>query len=895
MATINNNIGFSMLAGVEHVGTKSIAPSGFNQEYGYWRGNKHRTVIENKFNQLYMAFEGSGVTGGATYPLTWNNAGETVPIFTTAGAAYNSSVNKAGSLSATMGNNAIQERSVFLGKHPFMIASGITTEPYFSAYAKVLPSGNMADTVIMGQHNADPAQFILGCDGDGKFYVRSDGVVSGVNIPYYAKSSKNFADYDYPVHIVGTYASGDGFLKLYVNGDLESQSASFTRDITDNSDTHVYIGKRQFAFDQRPFTGWYDELGVGNVSMKQSDVKDLYYSTFGLSRFIRDEIREDGDAGSGTISKCGCTTLPTSVQAEITGITLPEGGTDKGAVGEKITLTYDAAATYTDSAGPTTYTGIWDSGTASLSCGGTVRLRLYCGASSNFYMAHDFSFMSVGEEQSGSQVCSPLNIAFALAGVTSGGGGCCSDDAAAEIAVTVTGSPTPQSFSGAGFGAGFLATDETYIHFVVESGVLSSDRGKSLRSQSMGKTVGGAYDKTLWGTVAEHAISSQITFDLEPSYGNFHQLTDISVEVLAEHLTNHPSGAKLSVSIDKKSAGPNELNWYPLGVMVPSGSLQKLTFTKDLDETVYRLDSRSFKEEFDDHQLRLTVYYPQSDEPYDGEFKIYSTRVNYGSFSRIDTAVSTEPTLFTKGGSLVSASGNMPLFVNADIAAGSLELFMDATLPQLLGGSVMSADASVITNKDISLFTQGGMITLETPMYILGSTEGKTGFVEAFGSIGLETKGGRHVFPHAQATTSLFIKDVVSGSGLVSDSMNLFLKPAPSILTSGTMNMSVRGDFNKTIPLFLKGAEASTATATLMLEGAEQYSTSGTMNLVIKQADPLFLGTSQLSSNAGVVTNNNTSLHISGLGFPSGTIPLSMPNTIGKPNNSTTLNIEGYE
>ena len=107
--------------------------------------------------------------------------------------------------------------------------------------------------------------------------------------------------------------------------------------------------------------------------------------------------------------------------------------------------------------------------------------------------------------------------------------------------------------------------------------------------------------------------------------------------------------------------------------------------------------------------------------------------------------------------------------------------------------------------------------------------------------------------------------------------------------------MSVRGDFNKTIPLFLKGAEASTATATLILEGPEQISTSGTMNLVIKQADPLFLSTSQLSSNAGVLTNNNTSLHISGLGFPSGTIPLSMPNTIGKPNNSTTLNIEGYE
>jgi len=515
-------------------------------------------------------------------------------------------------------------------------------------------------------------------------------------------------------------------------------------------------------------------------------------------------------------------------------------------------------------------------------------------------MAHDFSWMSDGEMVSASQVCSPVNIVFALGGVTSGGGACCSDDAAAEIAVTVTGDPVSQSFGGASFGPDFVALDESYIHFVVESGVLSSDRGKSTRSQSMGKTVGGAYDKTLWGTVAEHAISSQITFDLESSYGTFHQLTDISVEMMVEHLTNHTSGAKISVSIDKKTTGPNELNWFPSGVMVPSGALQKITFTRPLDEEIYRLDSESFKGEFDDHQLKLTVYYPQSDEPYDGEFKIYSTKVNYDSFARVQTAVSTGslgPPLFTEGAVAVLASGILPLFVDADTAAGSLDLFMDATLPELIGGSVLSAKAGVTTNNNITLFTKGGVITLETPLHTLGADDrGRTGFISSDGSVNLETRGGVNVFPYKQTTISLFIKEDVSGSGLLSTNMNLFMPAPPFAVTNASMNLFTRGhSFNNTLSLFLQADESDTSTLPLMLKGPSEYSTSGTMNLFIKQTDYNFLGTSRMSAVPTVLVSANMNLNTSGIGFPSGTIPLSMPNTVGLLNNSTMLVIEGYE
>ena len=173
MTAINNNIGFSMSAGVEHVGTRSIAPSGFNDEYGYWRGNKHRTTVENKFNQIHLAFEGSGVNAGS--PRVWDTQGNYYDL-SGGGGAWE----KAASLTDIMSESAIQERSLFLSQTGFIdVGSGVSTSPYLGVYAKFLPSGNMTDTVIAAQHRKNPAQFVLGCDGDGKFYIRSDGAISG--------------------------------------------------------------------------------------------------------------------------------------------------------------------------------------------------------------------------------------------------------------------------------------------------------------------------------------------------------------------------------------------------------------------------------------------------------------------------------------------------------------------------------------------------------------------------------------------------------------------------------------------------------------------------------------------------------------------------------------------
>ena len=68
MATSNNNIGLTMLAGLGTTPEKTVTPREIykdgspNLEHGYWRGNTEKG-IKDKFDVL-LEFEGSGVYAG---------------------------------------------------------------------------------------------------------------------------------------------------------------------------------------------------------------------------------------------------------------------------------------------------------------------------------------------------------------------------------------------------------------------------------------------------------------------------------------------------------------------------------------------------------------------------------------------------------------------------------------------------------------------------------------------------------------------------------------------------------------------------------------------------------------------------------------------------------------
>ena len=208
---------------------------------------------------------------------------------------------KAGTLNESLGQQAPQQRALFLSKRSFVSAgSGVdlTQSTGYSVYAKVVPSGDITGTVIIAQHREDPAQFILGCDYDGKYYIRSDHVVSGVNNAVYAKSNKGFEDYDHPAHVIGVYASGDSKLKIYVNGQKEGESHAFIRDKKRGSNSNVVLGKREFGLAERGFTGWVDEAGVSSQSFKSEDIKKFRNNTFNITDLVFNaKVTPTGDSG----------------------------------------------------------------------------------------------------------------------------------------------------------------------------------------------------------------------------------------------------------------------------------------------------------------------------------------------------------------------------------------------------------------------------------------------------------------------------------------------------------------------------------------------------------------------------------------------------------------------
>ena len=1028
MATSTNNIGLVIHGVVDFAGDRLMYPSGVNRDFGYWRSSKRKS-IESQFNKFYFPLEGRGVVDGSArvYDLVSSSH------HTVQGGV--GSWFKAGQLRTRYGDDGIQERSVYLNKGGYVdVGSGIDISNSFSVYAKITPSGDMSSSVIVGQHKTDPALMVLGCNYDGQFYVRSDASIEGENVPYYATTSKAFTDYDYPAQVVGVYSSGDSSLHIYVNGNEEGVSDTFSRDINKPDETRVFIGKREYPVDEGKYTGWIDEVGLCNKAINASGIKDLYDDKFRLSRFVDDKIPPvlppSTTIPTGDVSKCGCTDLSENLQAEITSITLPEGGTNKGAVGEKITLTYNASATYTD-AGTNTYTGVWDSGTVSLTCGGTVRLRMYCGASSRFYMAHSFSWMSDGEDLRTSQTCSLLNVVFPLVGTTSGGGSCCSDDAAAEIGVTVTGLPVTVStggVGGGGFGGDFSAVDKNYIEFVVESGNIMS-------------TKGGAYDKTLWGatnnipasasltfgdtefddvnngTIAlidsagtsktytikndygatgatefnaggsrgaaaanlaqtvessnghngtihaadsdgvrftsggydfsdgvvvfkqatmgttgnttittaasfddctdvnapatftgggdqDNVISSEVSLSLEDPPPNFYQLHNFEIDAWIEHTTNHHSGVLFSAGFVKKSATRENatfenIGWTSSQASLPSGIKQKVTLSGVVPNNLMHLDGRrSFKADFKEHELKFFLHYPRSEEPYDAEFKIYSTKLRHKSFD--ETApVASSLDLFTEGSILTTSSGTMNLIAKSDPVVRTLPLFLRSKdgLTGLgnTGNAVITASPTITTSKAMDLFVTGGVETASMNLFIKN-------IQAVYGSdttLKLLMEGGLNVLPSKFNFTTLFIKDVVSGSGIIGEEMilampkvgNAFVEDRRLLFTRGAMPHTV-----KDIELFLKVNEFDSNTTTLFLEGPIVYSPSSVMNMFMKVHKPVFPTTNIMSSVGTIVPPAATlGLFASGHAVANNNINLSMLNTHGIDTNTTSMYTTGYD
>ena len=67
----------------------------------------------------------------------------------------------------------------------------LSSSSEFTIYSKFVPSGDLSNRIILAQHRENPALFVLGCDYDGKFYIRADSEADGINYANYAKSNRS--------------------------------------------------------------------------------------------------------------------------------------------------------------------------------------------------------------------------------------------------------------------------------------------------------------------------------------------------------------------------------------------------------------------------------------------------------------------------------------------------------------------------------------------------------------------------------------------------------------------------------------------------------------------------------------------------------------------------------
>ena len=853
-----NSIGLVMMGAVEFAGSRNTIPSGTNREYGYWRGSDNKNVL-NKFDQMWVPLEGTGIV--SSYPRIsnvtpsetsstssggddsvcsessvsyewvedptmgigeWSGPGgacadsgctqgaapsrdgyyngEVVYVACT-GTSYQSQFEnfnvevktvsgigtnigsaeweRAGDLLNQIGDEAIRERCLRLSERAYYnLGSGVSIGGAgYSAYAKILPSGDVSNTVIMSQHRENPALFVLGCDNDGSYYVRSDKKVGNEFVPVYAKTAKRFDEYKYPAQVVGVFASGDSKLKIYVNGTKEGESETFTRSTNKASNTDVILGKSEFPISERGFQGWIDEVGVSSESLDETQIDNLRKSTFELRDYV-----------------FNTKAVPTGIRA----------------------------------------------------------------------------------------------------------------------------------FSGTEFGdEGIAAKNTTYAEFVVVSGKQTKWNPDGAR--------GGAFDTNLWGqrdTGGSHnyAVSSVLTFDLNELPTRLHQVTDLSVDMWAENSTTHTSGVNVSARVIhkdiKSSANRKNINWHSHYVYMPSGSPRLISLTGVMpSDAVFKDGDSAIRRFIDDHRLELVVHYPALPHAFDAEFKIYSTKMNFEGFDSlakyntkdgVTEANSVKGhstfdvdgnfisyasgdkslTLYSAGTSPVATTGTMNLFVNTTTADQALNLVINKDPVTSMGDTgygYLSANAAIaMSGRVMNLFTKAGEVKSDLVLFM----KQEEPIFAASPTLPLSVAGSILSFPRAENSASLFTLSR-RGRGSPSGILNLAMPNVGDGSINAEQILFVKGKQPiAQIPLYLRVANGSIANIPCFVLAPNNVTSSGTLNMFIKQKD--FYGTSLINALPTILGTGNIPLSVTGHGYPSGVLELSMPEVFASGINTTTLNIKGY-
>ena len=363
-----------------------------------------------------------------------------------------------------------------------------------------------------------------------------------------------------------------------------------------------------------------------------------------------------------------------------------------------------------------------------------------------------------------------------------------------------------------------------------------------------------------------------------------------------EHSTNHASGANISIVLEHPTKLDQSLNWYASGIYVPSGSKRLISFNDPIHDSLYNKSGRSsFKTSLEDHQLKIIVSYPSSTKPYDGNFKIYSSKLRYRGFDGVgkyntkdglivggvayghgitdvdgdlvgyESGDRSAP-LFAYGGTPVPSSITMNLVVSAATADQSLNLTLNHDPTTDMGDTAAAslfASGAVVTNTSMNLFTKTGPASGVLNLY-LKQPNARSAFPQI---LPLEIKGAAFTYPYSQNTTSLFLQPS-AGTGIFEASMILTMPftTAPPVVDRRLLFIEGRQPKNE-ITLYLKSNEYLNGTLDLFMKTPGIGTPSGVMGLFAKQRNKTMYAPSSLTSNAAVVTSGTPPLFIKGIGF----------------------------
>ena len=846
-----NDIGLVILGSAELAPQRSIATSGTNREYGYWRGSYGKDSIA-KFDQMYVPLEGSGVdsagkpvislitdqgksVGSTDHPdclassksFEWQdlgmgggywgpgeatcltgcddpdepsfdgNYGGQVEYRACKGTPYDyytgsdsqipdgigafigsARWEKAGSLLSQLGDEAPRQRCLFMSKRSFVnLGSGIDltkNSGAYTAYAKVVPSGDVSGSVIMAQHRENPAQFILGCDYDGRYYIRSDYTQKDENYSVQVNSSGNYESYKYPTQIIGTYDQSDSTLKLYVNGKLQGVSDTFTRSVYRSEVTNVALGKREYALAEKGFTGWIDEVGLSSSAMEQKEITRFYQSTFEISKilfntkakptgdssFAEDEF---GDEGLGVNND---SYVELTVESGVASVTNPEGarggafdktmwGTRAGAmVGISSVLTFDLME-----------------------------------IAPRFHQLTDLS-VDMWVQNTCNQVVDPI----------------------ADVSARI-----------------------------VHKDRDSSSKNLNWYSTAVAVPTG---DKRLI------TLTKDIGYDAyyQGGHKSFKQdLDDHQLEIVVVYSKDHLDGYDASFKIYNT----------------------KINYTG-----------------FDS----LATYNTQTGLTEAGVVKghgLLDVDGNYTAFASGDQSL----TMVSLGGVGVPASGTCTLFVDSDTADQAMTLVINQDKATNMGNSgygyVVANGAVEMNGVEMNLFTSGGQINTDMILFLKQNDP----VFAVSPTMTLSTAGALLSFPREEANTSLYLLADL-GFGSPSGVMNLTMPNVKSGTFFDKRLLYIEGKQpTGEIPLYVQVNESGVNTIPLYTVGPDFYSPSGVMNMFIKQKD--LYGQATITPVPTVGRNNNTTLMTQGYSYPSGIMTMSVPNVFGSGTNSLTLSTRG--